>query len=87
MTIARLRLRKSLTIKLLLSVSAVVFLSLSLWGYFNVQYIKQNELRDLAGSMARLGNTIRLGAHYAMMLNSRDDIQQIISNIARQNEI
>lgn len=87
MTIARLRLRKSLTTKLLVSVSAVVFLSLSLWGYFNVQYIKQKELQDLAGNMDRLGNTIRLGAHYAMMLNSRDDIQQIISNIARQNEI
>jgi len=87
MTFSRPRLRKSLTIKLLISVSAVVFLSLGIWGYFNVQYIKQKELRDLAGNMDRLGNTIRLGAHYAMMLNSRDDIQQIISNISRQNEI
>jgi histidine kinase len=35
----------------------------------------------------RLGNTIKLGAHYAMMLNSRDDINQIINNIARLEEI
>lgn len=34
----------------------------------------------------RLTNTIRLGTHYAMMLNSRDDINQIINNIARQPE-
>ncbi|MCP4578814.1 MAG: cell wall metabolism sensor histidine kinase WalK, partial [Deltaproteobacteria bacterium] len=30
---------------------------------------------------------IRLGAHYAMMTNSRDDIEQIINNISRQNDI
>ena len=35
----------------------------------------------------RLTNTIKLGTHYAMMLNSRDDINQIINNIARQKEI
>jgi len=35
----------------------------------------------------RLTNTIKLGAHYSMMLNSRDDINQIINNIARQKEI
>ena len=35
----------------------------------------------------RLGNTIKLGTHYAMMLNSRDDIIQIIQNISRQKEI
>lgn len=35
----------------------------------------------------RLGNTIKLGTHYAMMLNSRDDINQIIKNIGRQEQI
>jgi histidine kinase len=35
----------------------------------------------------RLTNTIRLGTQYAMMLNSRDDINQIINNIGRQAEI
>ena len=35
----------------------------------------------------RLSNTIILGAHYAMMLNSREDINHIINNISRQKEI
>ena len=35
----------------------------------------------------RLTTTIRLGTHYAMMLNSRDEINQIINNIGRQPEI
>ncbi|MCP4749045.1 MAG: PAS domain S-box protein [Desulfobacteraceae bacterium] len=37
--------------------------------------------------MDRLSNTIRLGLRYAMMINSRDDIEQIINNIALQNDI
>ena len=80
-------LRKSLMAKLLLSVGVVVFLSLSVWGFFNIRYLGEKSVRDLTVNMDRLGNTIRLGTHYAMMLNSREDIQQIISNIARQNDI
>ena len=42
---------------------------------------------DLLDNMDRLSNTIRLGMHYAMMTNSRDDIKETINNISRQNEI
>jgi len=42
---------------------------------------------DIVIGTDRLTNTIRLGAHYAMMLNSRDDINQIINNIGGQKEI
>ena len=42
---------------------------------------------DIVTDTDRLTNTIRLGAHYAMMLNSRDDINQIINNIGGQKEI
>lgn len=79
--------RNSLTTKLLLSVGAALLVSLGLWGYFNIHYAKQKMILDQAANMERLSNTIRLGTHYAMMLNSRDDIRQIIANIARQNEI
>jgi PAS domain S-box-containing protein len=80
-------LRNSLITKILLWVGAVLLLSLSLWSYFNINYIKDNFMRDLTGNIDRLSNTIRLGMHYAMMLNSRDDIQEIINNIALQNDI
>ena len=42
---------------------------------------------NIVSGTDRLTNTIRLGTHYAMMLNSRDDINQIINNISRQKEI
>ena len=41
----------------------------------------------MADDLDRLSTTIRLGLHYAMMLNSREDIQQTINNIGRQNDI
>jgi histidine kinase len=80
-------LRKSLVVKLLASISVVLILSLSLWGYFYVNSLKEKSMSNLTGNVDRLSNTIRLGLHYAMMINSRDDIEQIINNIARQNDI
>jgi histidine kinase len=87
MGILKKNLRNSLITKLLFSVGTVLLLSLSLWGYFNLNYFENRIMVDLAGNVDRLSNTIRLGMHYAMMLNSRDDIKETINNIARQNEI
>jgi histidine kinase len=42
---------------------------------------------NITAGTQRLSNTIRLGTHYAMMLNSRDDIKQIINNISKQHDI
>ena len=44
-------------------------------------------MENIVAGTDRLTNTIKLGTHYAMMLNSRDDINQIIHNIGRQEEI
>ena len=65
----------------------ILLVTLSVWGYFNLKYIKHKNMDDIVKATDRLSNTILLGTHYAMMLNSRDDIKQIIINIARQNEI
>lgn len=73
--------------KLIFSVGTIFFLSLSTWGYFNINYLRDEMMDNITAGADRLSNTIRLGTHYAMMLNSRDDIQQIINNVARQHEI
>jgi histidine kinase len=65
----------------------MLLLSLATWAYINTNYQKKKFMADIVSSTDRLTNTIRLGAHYAMMLNSRDDINQIIQNISRQKEI
>jgi histidine kinase len=77
----------SLTSQLIFLVGLILLISVSVWAFFNIRYHKDNALRNIVDEVDRLSNTIKLGAHYAMMLNSRDDINQIIYNIGRQEEI
>jgi PAS domain S-box-containing protein len=81
------RFRNSLVSKLILIVGIVLVVSMSIWAYFNIDYQKRELMDNIISGTERLTNTIRLGAHYAMMLNSRDDINQIIQNIGKQPEI
>jgi histidine kinase len=81
------KLRSSLITEILISVGAVLLVALSAWSYFNINYVEKKFMDDLLDNMDRLSNTIRLGMHYAMMTNSRDDIKETINNISRQNEI
>jgi len=81
------RFRHSLVVKLIATVGSVLIISMAVWAYFSVAYQKQKVMDNIVAGTDRLTNSIRLGTHYAMMLNSRDDISQIISNIGRQKEI
>jgi histidine kinase len=78
---------KSLSLKLLVSVGLLLLLSLAVWGFFNYRYMQKKMLDNITAGTQRLSNTIRLGTHYAMMLNSRDDIKQIITNVSKQHDI
>ncbi len=80
-------LRHSLGSKLILMVGLTLLITISAWAYFNIRYQKQRLMGEILAGTDRLSDTIRLGTHYAMMLNSRDDINQIIRNIGRQKEI
>lgn len=77
-------LKHSLVSKLIMIIGLTVILSFSAWAYFNINNIKTQIMKNLIASTDRLTNSIKLGTHYAMMLNSRDDITQIIKNIATQ---
>jgi histidine kinase len=81
------RIRASLVSKLLLSVNLILFCALAVWAYSNIEYQKKKVMENIVEGAERLSTTIKLGTHYAMMLNSRDDINQIIQNIARQKGI
>ena len=80
-------LRTKLVSKIVLTVGLVFLVSVSIWTYVNVRYQKEKEMQNIVETTDRLTTTIRLGTHYAMMLNSRDDINQIIMNIGRLPEI
>ena len=79
--------RHSLVSKLIISVGIIMLLVISTWAYFSIAYQKERLHKGIVSETERLGNTIILGAHYAMMINSRDDINQIIKNIGRQKGI
>ncbi len=84
----RLRnLYSSLVYKLIVAVGVILLISISAWAYFAIRYQKQKVMSEIVASTDRLTSTIRLGTHYAMMLNSRDDINQIIQNISKLEEI
>jgi histidine kinase len=77
----------NLVSKLILSVGMTLLLSISTWAYFNIKYQTKKVMKDIIEGTDRLSNTIILGTHYAMMINSRDDINNIINNISKQKEI
>ncbi len=82
-----LQLRHRLIFRLILAVGFTLLVSIATWAYFNVDYQERKLMENVVASTDRLTNTIRLGTHYAMMLNSRDDITQIITNIGLQKDI
>ena len=79
--------RRSLVVKLIFTVGLTLLLTISAWAYFNIKNQKAKLMDNIVLGTDRLTNTIKLGTHYAMMLNSRDDINQIINNIGKNPEI
>jgi histidine kinase len=81
------KLRNSLASKLILTVGTVLLFTIATWAFFNIRHQKEKMMTNMVAGTDRLTTTIRLGTHYAMMLNARDEINQIINNIGRQPEI
>ena len=79
--------RFSLVSKLIISVGLILLLIISTWAYFSIRYQNERLRRESVTETERLSNTIKLGTQYAMMLNSRNDINQIILNIGKQKDI
>ncbi|QTA82582.1 Two component system response regulator/histidine kinase, PAS and HAMP domains-containing [Desulfonema limicola] len=82
-----LKIFNSLIFRLTACVGLVLLISISVWAYFNLKYHKENTFNKTIAEADHLADTIKLGTHYAMMLNSKEDINEIITNIARQDRI
>jgi len=78
--------RHSLVLKIILVVGAILMLSISAWAVFDIQHNRKRMTDDIVSDGDRLSDAIRLGTHYAMMFNARDDIYQIITNLSRQTQ-
>lgn len=73
--------------KLIIGVGTVLMISLGIWGYFTVNSQKQHIIQDVMLEADRMATTIKLGTHYAMMHNLRNEITLIIGNIASEKNI
>ena len=76
------KIQRSLISKLLILVGLSLFLSVSVWAYFNIKYQKKKLMDGIVSSADTLTTAVKLGAHYAMMNNLRDDINRVIKKVA-----
>jgi len=79
--------QKSLVAKLIALVGLVLLISLSGWAYFSINYQKKKVMDSIISDADSLTNTIKLGTHYAMMHNLRDDITSIIKKFASERKL
>lgn len=79
--------RRRILLKITIPIGIILFSGIFIWSYFHVEY-QQRFVREYAVSSAdRVSDAVLLGLHYAMMLNSRDEIRAIVENYSRLREI
>jgi len=76
--------RCSLITKLALVSGSALMLFFFLWSSLNIGAMKTLSTEATMSDMDRLGNTINLGLHYAMLTYAPDSIREIIKSIATQ---
>ncbi|MGD9610134.1 MAG: PAS domain S-box protein [Desulfovibrionaceae bacterium] len=79
--------RCSLITKLALVSGSALMLFFFLWSSLNIGAMKTLATEATMSDMDRLGNTINLGLHYAMLTYSPQSIREIIKNIGTQQGI
>jgi len=79
--------QRSLVAKLIVLVGLVLLICLSGWAYFSISYQKKKVMDSIISDADSLTNTIKLGSHYAMMHNLRDDITSIINKFASERKL
>jgi histidine kinase len=81
------KIRKNIVSKLTILVGLILLLSISVWAYFNIEYQQKKVMEGIIQGSDGLSHTIKLGTHYAMMHNLRDDLTLIIKNIAKEQKL
>ena len=81
------KIRSSIVSKLTILVGLVLLLSISVWAYFNIDYQQKKATEGIIEAADWLSHTIKLGTHYAMMHNLRDDLTRIIKTVAQEKKL
>ena len=80
------KIRNSIVSKLTILVGLILLVSISVWAYFNIEYQQNKVMASIIEGADGLSHTIKLGTHYAMMHNLRDDLTGIIKKIAQEKK-
>jgi histidine kinase len=87
MAVVLKKIRRSIVSKLTILVGFILLICISVWAYFNIDYQQKKMMEGIIERTDGLSHTIKLGTHYAMMNNLRDDITRIIKNIATEKKL
>jgi len=77
----------SLISKLIVAAGTSLVVCVSALSYLAISHQEDILMTYVVAEADRMGNTIKLGTRYAMMLNAREDLNQIISNVGKQEGI
>lgn len=77
----------SLVAKLAVACGAILFLGVLIQAAFTVRYHQSQVSGNVAAGADLLGNSVRLATHYAMMLNAREDIHNLIRKMGEQEQV
>ena len=78
MAVVLKKIRRSIVSKLTILVGLILLVCISIWAYFNIGYQQKKMMDSIIEMTDGLSHTIKLGTHYAMMNNLREDITRII---------
>jgi two-component system NtrC family sensor kinase len=78
---------KRIGIKLILLVGITAITMLALFAYLSLRAMNTGMLGEVERHATQLSETVRASTRYAMLLNERDHIRQIVQSIGQQQDI
>jgi two-component system NtrC family sensor kinase len=78
---------KRIGVKLILLVGVTAVTILALFAYFSLRAMNSGMLGEVERHANQLSETVRASTRYAMLLNERDHIRQIVQSIGQQQGI
>src|SRR5512139_2522120 len=78
---------KRIGVKLILLTGVTAVTIVGLFAYLSVQAMDTSLLGEVERHANQLSETVRASTRYAMLLNERDHIRQIIQSIGQQSDI
>lgn len=82
-----LKVRESLIAKIIVATCAIMFVGTLILVYLSISFVNTHTLSERVKVADMMGNTIKVGLYSAMLRNSRDEIDQIIRQVADMNPV